>query len=68
MNAGEELNMILINEGIEAVLDIADEILLIKGLGLSKEDVAALRNIWEKLRDRRINRKRKKVIKDLVLV
>lgn len=60
--------MILINEGIEAVLDIADEILLIKGLGLSKEDVAALRNIWEKLRDRRINRKRKKVIKDLVLV
>lgn len=63
----EELNKILINEGIEAVLDITDEILLIKGLGLSKADVAALRNIWEKLRDRRINRKRKKVIQDLVL-
>jgi adenine-specific DNA-methyltransferase len=64
----EELNKVLKNEGIEAVLDITDEILLIKELGLSEEDVATLRNIWEKLRDRRINRKRKRIVQDLVPV
>lgn len=45
------------NNDIEAVLDITDQVLLIKGMGLSKEQVQNLRDIWRKLRDRRINRK-----------
>lgn len=48
----------LLREGnIYNILDIADNILLRKGLGLSAIDTKRLRTIWEKLRDRRINRK-----------
>ncbi|WP_269897777.1 hypothetical protein [Lysinibacillus sp. JK80] len=42
---------------IDEVLDITDQVLLIKGLGLSIEEVSALRAIWRKMSDRRINRK-----------
>jgi adenine-specific DNA-methyltransferase len=48
----------LLREGnIYAVLDITDEALLRKGMGLSIEETRMLRTIWQKLRDRRINRK-----------
>jgi len=42
---------------IGAVLDITDRALLQEGLGLSATETRMLRRIWEKLRDRRINRK-----------
>ncbi|WP_427071269.1 N-6 DNA methylase [Lysinibacillus fusiformis] len=42
---------------IDEVLDITDQVLLIDGLGLSVEEVSALRDIWKKMSDRRINRK-----------
>lgn len=45
------------NNDIEAVLDITDRVLLIDGMGLSEKVAQDLRNIWRKLRDRRINRK-----------
>jgi adenine-specific DNA-methyltransferase len=45
------------NNDIEAVLDITDHVLLVEGMGLSEEQARNLRNIWRKLRDRRINRK-----------
>jgi adenine-specific DNA-methyltransferase len=45
------------NNDIDAVLDITDRVLLIDGMGLSEAQVQILRNIWCKLRDRRINRK-----------
>ena len=43
---------------IDEVLDIVDEQLLIKKLGMKRSKVVALRNIWKKLRDRRVNRKK----------
>ncbi len=43
---------------IEEVLDIVDKELLIKQHGFKIEEVNALRAIWKKLSDRRINRKK----------
>lgn len=54
------LHKILLSEGIEAVLDITDQILLRNGLGLTDAETSRLRAIWRKLRDRRINRKYRK--------
>lgn len=42
---------------IEAVLDYTDEILLIKGMGLTRDEVDKLRNAWRRLSDRRMKRK-----------
>jgi adenine-specific DNA-methyltransferase len=42
---------------IYAALDYVDKKLLIELLGFSKKEVLMLRNIWEKLSSRRINRK-----------
>jgi adenine-specific DNA-methyltransferase len=53
----ELINRLIIGDNIQEVLNITDKILLIEGLGLSQREVALLRNIWCKLRDRRINRK-----------
>ncbi|MFV1029111.1 N-6 DNA methylase [Bacillus tropicus] len=48
----------LLREGnIEEVLNITDQVLLVEGLGLTQEEVSTIREIWTKLRDRRINRK-----------
>ena len=44
---------------IEDILDETDRVLLADGLGLAKDEIAMLRGIWEKLRDRRIARKTK---------
>ncbi len=52
-----ELDRLLREGNIYAVLDITDEALLRKGMGLSIEETRMLRTIWQKLRDRRINRK-----------
>lgn len=40
-----------------AILDITDQVLIRKGLGLSIKDTKMVRRIWQKLSDRRINRK-----------
>lgn len=51
------LHELLLRGDIEAVLDITDKTLLIDGLGLTAEEANLLRHVWQKLRDRRINRK-----------
>jgi len=52
------IDEILKKEGIEAILENTDRILLRERLGLSLKQVKILRNIWCKLRDRRIQRKK----------
>jgi adenine-specific DNA-methyltransferase len=42
-----------------AALDYVDQILLVDGIGLSSQQITALRGIWMKLRDRRRGRKQK---------
>lgn len=51
-----ELDTLVRRNDIEAALDITDEMVLVRGLGLSRDDVGMLRGIWAKLRDRRIHR------------
>lgn len=53
----EELDTLLRENNISTALDITDRVLLQEGLGLSSEETTMLRAIWQKLRDRRINRK-----------
>ncbi|MEM6734501.1 MAG: N-6 DNA methylase [Bacteroidota bacterium] len=43
---------------IDEILNITDPILLIEGLGIRADEVAKLRSIWKKLRDRRLNKRR----------
>ena len=62
LTGAEKLDLDIIDEkvrkdDIEAVLDVTDRILLRNGLGLSVSDTKMLRRTWEKLRNRRINRK-----------
>ncbi len=52
-----KIDKLLRTKGIDAVLDMTDQILLIERLHLSPKDARMLREIWRKLRDRRINRK-----------
>jgi len=44
---------------IEDILDMTDLILLERGLGMEDTEIAMLRNIWRKLRNRRLNRRRR---------
>jgi adenine-specific DNA-methyltransferase len=53
----DEFDVLLRQGNIETVLDITDQALLRNSLGLSTGDTARLRAIWQKLRDRRVNRK-----------
>lgn len=53
----EKINELLLSRNIDAVLNITDKTLLQNGLGLSKRDVNLLRNIWEKLCQRRLGRR-----------
>jgi len=53
----DDLDRLLRLGNIENCLDITDQKLLRNGLGLSAGDTARLRTIWQKLRDRRVNRK-----------
>ncbi len=52
-----ELDRLLRAGDICSVLNITDDVLLRRGMGLSIEETQMLRSIWQKLRDRRINRK-----------
>lgn len=53
----DELDRLMRLGDINAVLDITDAALLRDGLGLSDRETRMLRGIWQKLRDRRVNRK-----------
>lgn len=53
-----KIDSLLREKEIGKALDIVDQQLLIKEYGLDKETVNRLRMIWEKLRDRRIYRRR----------
>lgn len=51
------INELVLSNSIYSVLDMTDDLLLRKGLGLTLRETEMLRGIWEKLRDRR-NRRR----------
>jgi adenine-specific DNA-methyltransferase len=53
-----EIDNLLRTGQVDACLDLADRVLLIDGLGLSRQDVHQLRLAYRQLRDRRINRRR----------
>lgn len=53
----EYIDHCLRNNHIQEALNHTDNILLKKGLGLSESEILMLRNIWNKLSDRRIKRK-----------
>lgn len=52
-----QLHELLRSDAVESLLDVTDPVLLKEGLSLSDNEVAILRGIWMKLRDRRLNRK-----------
>jgi adenine-specific DNA-methyltransferase len=54
------LHRLIVQGHIEDALDITDQKLLIEGLGLDRSQVTKLRDIWHKLRDRRIHRNHRK--------
>ncbi len=53
----DTINALLQHGDVAAALDLTDRVLLADGLGLSHYQIASLRTIWHKLRDRRINRR-----------
>lgn len=52
-----KIDSLIRRKDIEKVLDITDDLILSKGIGLSDKDISSLRKIWKKLRDRRLGRK-----------
>lgn len=63
MNGAEKLDIHKIDSlqrkgKYEEILSYTDNVLLVNGLGLSKHEVALLHSIWNKMRDRRMSRKR----------
>lgn len=55
------LNELIKCGDIEKALDYSDSVLLIQGLGLKASEVRQFRSIWRRLRERRTNRKIRKV-------
>ncbi|SIT94670.1 class I SAM-dependent methyltransferase [Pontibacter indicus] len=53
------IDQLMREKRIEEVLNIVDRALLIDQLGYSKEEATRFRNVWRKLSNRRINRKKK---------
>jgi adenine-specific DNA-methyltransferase len=53
-----EVDNLLRTGQVDVCLDLADRVLLVEGLGLSRQDVRQLRLAYLQLRDRRINRRR----------
>jgi len=52
-----EIDRLLRKGDIYQILDITDKEFLRDGLGLTKKEISMLRNIWNKLKERRIGRK-----------
>ena len=64
MQGAEKINIQIIDNlqragKIEEILAYTDEILLYDGLGMNKRDVALLHSIWNKMRERRLQRKQR---------
>jgi adenine-specific DNA-methyltransferase len=55
----KQIDKLIRGREIEKVLDLVDQELLVKYHGFSQVEVDALRGIWRKLSQRRLNRKRK---------
>lgn len=55
----EKIDKLIRDNQIEKVLEYTDQILLMKGVGLSQKEVGMLRGIWQKLSNRRLIRKEK---------
>ena len=55
----QQIDQLVADRKIEDALDLTDSVLLEQGLGLSQGEIRLLRHAWQKLRDRRINRKHK---------
>jgi adenine-specific DNA methylase len=53
----KEIHSLLLKDGIDTVLAITDRMLLIEEAGLSLKEAQMLRQIWQKLKNRRIGRK-----------
>ena len=53
----DQLDALLRSGDIEAILDITDDVLLKQGLGMEASEIACIRTIWRKMRDRRIYRR-----------
>lgn len=49
-------NVVREERDIEVALDMIDQTLLIQRMGFAEEDIRACRNIWHRLKDRRIGR------------
>jgi adenine-specific DNA-methyltransferase len=56
----KQINNLVRENNIKAVLDITDQVLLRQGMGLSAKETRKIRGIWEKLSNRRVNRKHRK--------
>lgn len=56
----KQIDKLLRENNINAVLDITDEVLLHQGMRLSRNKIRMIRGIWEKLSKRRANRKHRK--------
>jgi len=54
-----KIDELMRDKKISEVLDIMDKAILIEQYGFTQSEVILLRNIWKKLSNRRINRKRK---------
>jgi adenine-specific DNA-methyltransferase len=53
----KKIDTLLRESNIGAVLDITDQVLLHEGMGLNIKEIKKIRGIWEKLSNRRVNRK-----------
>ncbi len=58
-----EIHELVLENRIYDVIEITDKVLLHDHLGMSMKDIKSLRSIWEKLSNRRVNRKPAKVSK-----
>jgi adenine-specific DNA-methyltransferase len=61
----QQTDLLVRKSKIEEVLRQADKVLLIDAMGLSKNDVDSLKQIWEKLRERRKGRRGPSVRKNV---
>ncbi|MGW5324409.1 N-6 DNA methylase [Rhodococcus pyridinivorans] len=53
---GAKVDELVRERCFEEALDLVDQTVLIDGVGMKERDVAALRAVWERLRDRRLAR------------
>lgn len=53
----KEINWLLLNKSVGAVLELTDNIFLKQQLGLTRNEIYILRGIWSKLKERRAGRK-----------